>query len=397
VSNGAGLVFNDGGQDMTNQAPARYGIDAYLDWVSNEGIPITEDYGIDLFKVETAPWPRYGINGAAVHLKGRGDFANMFLLDIAAGAASAPQRHLFEEVVYVLEGSGSTQLEFGDGRRKSFEWSEKSLFAIPLNAKYRHFNGSGRKRALLVSTTDLPLVMNTFHNEKFVFETEFDFSERAGKNEYFSGEGDLITVRPGNHMWETNFVPDLASIELKSWGDRGAGGTNIMFVLADGTMHAHISEMPVGTYKKGHRHGPGFHVMCVTGHGYSLLWFEGEKDFLRIDWKHGVVFPPADGQFHQHFNSSSHPARYLATGVGGLRYPLTYAQRRSLLGVKPGEKGAVSTSIKEGGDQIEYEDQDPRIHALWLKEMKKYNVEPKMEKFIPTDGRTAEALERTSG
>jgi hypothetical protein len=65
--------------------------------------------------------------------------------------------------------------------------------------------------------------------------------------------------------------------------------------------------------------------------------------------------------------------------------------------VKPGEKGAVSTSIKEGGDQIEYEDQDPRIHALWLKEMKKHNVEPKMEKFIPTDGRPAEALQRASG
>lgn len=381
---------------MTNYAPPRYGIDPYLDWVSTESIPVTENYGIDLFKVETAPWARYGVKGAAVHLKGRGDFANMFLFDIGAGAATTPQRHLFEEVVYVLEGSGSTQLEFGDARKKSFEWGEKSLFAIPLNAKYRHFNSSGRKRALLVSTTDLPLVMNTFHNEKFVFETEFDFGERAGKNEYFSGEGDLITVRPGNHMWETNFVPDLASIELKSWGDRGAGSTNIMFVLADGTMHAHISEMPVGTYKKGHRHGPGFHVMCVTGHGYSLLWFEGEKEFLRIDWKHGVVFPPADRQFHQHFNTSQHPARYLATGVGGLRYPLTYAQRRSLIGLKPGERGAVSTSIKQGGDQIEYEDQDPRVHAIWLSEMKKHNVETKMEKFIPADGGAGAPLDQTA-
>jgi quercetin dioxygenase-like cupin family protein len=369
---------------MSNQAKPRYGIDAYLDWVEKERLPVAEGYGIDLFKVETAEWPRYGVKGAVVHLKGRGDFCNMFVYDIAAGQATAPQRHLYEEVIYVLEGSGSTQIELAGGQKRSFEWGPKSLFAIPLNARHRHFNGSGRERALLASTTDLPLVMNLFHNEKFIFDTNFDFSDRSGKNEYYSGEGDLITVRPGNHMWETNFVPDLAAIELKSWGDRGAGGTNIMFVLADGSMHAHISEMPVGTYKKGHRHGPGFHVMCVTGHGYSLCWYEGDKEFLRIDWKHGTVFPPADQQFHQHFNTSRHPARYLATNIGGLRYPMTVKQRRSLLGLKAGEKGAVSTNIKEGGDQIEYEDQDPRIHRIWLEEMRKHKVEPKMQTFVPT-------------
>ena len=368
---------------MTEQFDRRFGLDPYLDWVAKEGIPVTENYGIDLFEVETGMWPRFGVKGAAVHLIGRGDFTNMFLLDIPAGGSTTPQRHLYEDVYYVLEGTGSTQVEFDDGTKRSFEWGPKSLFAIPLNAKHRHFNGSGRERALLVTTTDMPLVMNTFHNETFIFDNNFDFNERAGKQSWYAGEGDLIAVRPGNHMWETNFVPDLAAIQLKEWGDRGAGGTNIMFVLADGTMHAHISEMPVGTYKKGHRHGPGFHVMCVTGHGYSMLWFDKDQDFMRLDWKHGVVFPPADQQFHQHFNTSQNPARYLATGTGGLRYPLTFAQRRSLLGVKPGEKGAVSTSIKEGGDQYEYEDQDARIHRIWLDEMKKNGVQPKMEKWFP--------------
>jgi quercetin dioxygenase-like cupin family protein len=362
----------------------RYGVDPYLDWLAGEGIPVAEDYGVDLFAVETAPWPRYGVNGAAVHLKGRGDFANMFLFDIGPGQSTAPQRHLYEEVVYVLEGHGSTQLEFADGSRRSFEWGEKSLFAIPLNAKYRHFNGSGGERALLVSTTNLPMVMNVFHNEDFVFACEFDFSERAGKREYFSGEGSLITVRPGNHMWETNFVSDLTAIELKSWGDRGGGGTNIMFVLADGTMHAHISEMSVGTYKKAHRHGPSFHVMCVMGQGFSLLWYEHEKDFRRIDWKHGMVLVPADRQFHQHFNTGPAPARYLATAVGGLRYPTMRAQRVSLLGATEGDTPAVSKSVKEGGDQIEYEDQDPRIHRIWLEEMRKNGAPPRMEKYIPT-------------
>jgi quercetin dioxygenase-like cupin family protein len=361
----------------------RYGIDPYLEWVNKEGIPVVEDYGIDLFQVQTADWPRLGAKGAALHLKGRGDFCNMFLFEVPPGASSSPQRHLYEEVIYVLEGRGSTQIEFAGGQKHSFEWGPRSLFAIPLNARYRLFNASGRERALLVSTTDLPLVMNTFHHEKFIFENNFDFSDRIGKSEYFTGQGDLITVRPGNHMWETNFVPDLAKLELKAWGDRGAGGSNIMFVLADGTMHAHISEMPAGTYKKAHRHGPSFHVMCVLGHGHSLLWYEGEQEFLRIDWKHGVVFTPADRQFHQHFTTSNSPARYLATAVGGSRYPFTLAQRRALLGAKPGEKGAVSTSIKEGGDQIEYQDQDPRIHKMWLQELEKTGATARMEKFFP--------------
>ena len=369
---------------MTTNTTARYGVDSYLDWVGQQGIPVVEDFGIDLFKVETKHWARNDIKTAAVHLTGRGDFSNMVLYEVGLGKSTSPQKHLYEEVIYVLEGSGNTQIELPDGTKRSFEWGPKSLFAIPLNTKHRHFNGSGRERALLVSTTDLPLVMNTFHNESFIFENGFDFTERAGKQSYYTGEGDMITVRPGNHMWETNFVPDLEAIELKTWGDRGAGGTNIMFVLADGTMHAHISEMPVGTYKKGHRHGPGFHVMCVVGEGFSLLWHEGDQDFIRIDWKHGVVFPPAGQQFHQHFNTSPVPARYLATGTGGLRYPFTTENRRSLIGLKPGEKGAVSTSLKEGGDQIEYEEQDPRIHRIWLTAMKKNGAPPRMEKWVPT-------------
>ena len=82
----------------TPAATARYGIDPYLDWIEKEGIPVTEDYGIDLFKVETKMWDRYGVKGAAVHLKGRGDFCNMFLIDVPPGGSTTPQRHLYEDV-----------------------------------------------------------------------------------------------------------------------------------------------------------------------------------------------------------------------------------------------------------------------------------------------------------
>jgi quercetin dioxygenase-like cupin family protein len=363
---------------MDQITPARYGIDPYLDWIKEEGVPIIEGIGIDLFTVKPAPWARYGVNGAAIHMKGRGDFSNMMLFEIPPGKSTMPLRHTYEDVIYVLEGRGSTEIELPDGRKRSFEWGEKSLFAIPLNAKHRHYNASGQNRALFATTTNLPLLLNAFHNVKFVFDNPFEFAERVGSEEFFEGQGNLITVRQGNHMWETNFVPSLGDIQLQAYGDRGPGSMNIKIVLADGSMHAHVSEMPSGTYKKGHRHGPGFHVMCVLGQGYSLAWYEGEKDFVRLDWRHGFVFPPADLQFHQHFTTSSTPARYLATAVGGIRYPFTMANRRTYLGSKAGEKGASSTSIKDGGDQIEFEDQDPRIHSIWLEEMKKSNLEPRM-------------------
>ena len=80
---------------MSEATQPRYGVDPYLDWVGGR-LPVAEDYGIDLFPVETGDWPRYGVKGAAVHLKGRGDFCNMFVLDIPPGgstiAAAAPLR-----------------------------------------------------------------------------------------------------------------------------------------------------------------------------------------------------------------------------------------------------------------------------------------------------------------
>ena len=134
-------------------------------WADNEGVPITEDFGIDLLKVPTGPWPRFGVDGGIAHLKGRGDFVSMFVLDLKPGAQTTPQKHLYEEVVYVLSGYGSTTVETSDGRKHSFEWGPKSLFALPLNTRYQHFNTSGREHARLASVNNLCLQLNLFHNE----------------------------------------------------------------------------------------------------------------------------------------------------------------------------------------------------------------------------------------
>ncbi len=364
----------------------RTGIDPYLDWIKAEGVPVVNDYAIYLFDVETRAWPRFGMKGAACHCEGRGDFASMFLFEMAPGSSSTPQRHLYEEVIYVLEGTGSTQVEFADGTKRSFEWGPRSLFSVPINARHRHFNGSGQEPRAVRGDERHAADHEYFPQREVRLRHQLRLLRACRQAGVFFRRRRSHLVRPGNHMWETNFVPDLEKIELTEWDERGAGSSIILFVLADGNMHAHISEMPTGTYKKGHRHGAGAHVMIVSGTGYSLFWWDDAKDFQRLDWKHGMVFPPVEGQWHQHFNTGTRPARYLATSVGSIRYPLTARKRRSTGSTTEGAKIAVATSVKEGGDQIEYEDQDPRIHPMFMAEMSKNDAVAKMEKYFADDG-----------
>ena len=362
-------------QDSKNESgESQILLDPYMSWAKGEGVPIVEGFGVDLLKIETAPWPRYGVDGGIVHVNGREDFVSVFVYDLPPGGSSSPQRHLYEEVVYVLSGHGSTVVEASDGTRRSFEWGPKSLFALPLNARYRFFNSSGTERARLASGNNCCMMINLFHNDAFVFDNPFAFPDRLGSANNFEGQGNLIPGASGRNVWETNFIADVSRFELKTWNERGGWSSTMMFVLADGTMHAHTSEMPVGTYKKAHRHGADAHVFAVNGHGYSLLWYEGEKDFVRVDWQHGMVFVPPDQMYHQHFNTSGEPSRYLAILLGSLKYPFTTRQRKVITG--------SDVSVRDGGYQIEYEDQDPRVHQIYLAELAKHGVKSKMGALI---------------
>lgn len=89
----------------------QYLVDPYMDWLTREGVPVHDEFCVNLHEITVAPWPRFGMNGAAVHLKGRGDFVSIFLYELAPEASSAPIQHLFEEVILVIEGHGSASIE----------------------------------------------------------------------------------------------------------------------------------------------------------------------------------------------------------------------------------------------------------------------------------------------
>jgi oxalate decarboxylase/phosphoglucose isomerase-like protein (cupin superfamily) len=346
--------------------------DNFLEWSANQGVPIIEDFGINLMQVDVGPWDRYGMDGAICLLKGRDDFISLFCFELPPGSKSRPMSHIYEEVIYVMEGYGSTTIETPDGQKHSLEWGRNSLFSVPVNAKYQHFNGSGQAPARFVSVHNFPFLINLFRNEEFIFNNPMAFSERLGPNGYFAGDGEMIEIKPGSHQWETNFVADITNFELKAWAARGKGSSSLRWILSDGTMGCHTSEIITGTYKKAHRHMMGVNVFTIDGEGYSLLWYEGKEDELvRVDWGHGVVITPPEQMFHQHFNTGTTPSRYLAVQFGTVRYPMTAAKKDIW-------SGKNATSIEDGGAQIEYENQMPEIHKMWLGDIDRKGIPSEM-------------------
>ena len=201
-------------------------------------------------------------------------------------------------------------------------------------------------------------MMRLFNDAEFIFNTDTRFKGRfGGQEDYFSGNGTLYSGR----LWVSNFIPNAPDMPLWSWDERGAGGINAFFYLSGNSTKAHVSEFPVGTYKKAHKHGPGANLVLLSGDaGYSLLWTkEDRSDVRKADWKVGsLVIVPSDDCLHQHFNSGTRRARYLALtpGLLGLRAPPAGA----------GEGADVSR--KDGGRQLAHADAAPAAPALVARE-----------------------------
>ncbi len=336
----------------------------YTRWVRSEGLDILgAHYVPNLNTVELKPWARRGGRGVYLNHEASRTTNDCYVCEIPAGGKLAPQRQLFEEMVYVLSGRGSTQIWNDAGQRSSFEWKAGALFAIPLNTWHQHFNGSGQEPARYVAVTNAPVVINLYEDPDFVFNTKHDFKGRfSGEPDYFANKGEQK-----GFLLATNFVADAVNLPLIAAGERGAGGGHIRFNLARGSLPAHISQFPVGTYKKAHAHGPGAHVILLSGEGYSLMWPEGDEP-RRYEWEVGTMIVPPNMWMHQHFNTGPTPARYLAFKYEGVAL-------RNAQGVP---KAWISRRI--GGDQIDYADEKPLVRHMFSDALAKRGLQPRMDK-----------------
>lgn len=355
---------------------------AYFRWMRDEGLPVIDGHGVeDVRELPLASWPRLGGRGCFIQLYGMEGVTGMYVVEIPSGGALEPEKHLYEEVMCVLGGQGATEVWQEGGPKKMFEWGPYSLFAPPLNTWHRLING-GREPAKILAITNAPLIMDVFHNASFVFGCSHEFSDRFRGEEDFFAVGNKRYEHGMQHIWETNFIPDIKAARLDEREAKGAGVQITQFEISGNGLIGHISEWPAGRYHKAHYHGPGAVLLGLESSGYVLLWSNelGTQPFqngrgdevIQINWKEGSVYCPPNGWYHQHFNTGPGKARHLAVRYGSRIHTLGF-----MLPGKRQEDGVYLTR-KEGGTLIDYDEEDPEIRRRYEAALKKSGVASQM-------------------
>ena len=128
----------------------------YTKWVRDEGLDIIDStYIPSLYTMELKPWARRGGKGVFLNHDSSRTTNDCYVCEIPPGKKLEPQRMLFEEMIMILSGRGSTSVWNDKGDRITFEWGPGALFAIPLNCSHQHFNASGQEPGRFVAVTSL--------------------------------------------------------------------------------------------------------------------------------------------------------------------------------------------------------------------------------------------------
>lgn len=359
---------------VVNIAAARPRAKTYYErWMEKEGVPVVEGFGVtDVGQLPLKPWKRLGCEGAYLQLRGLEGITGVYVGKIPPGGALVPERHLYEKVIYVLQGEGVAEIQQRDRVPQNIRVQSGSLFSPPLNSLHRLINYFSEPLIFLAVTT-APMVLDHYHNEQFIFNSDFSFNDRYdGEIGYFEpGTERYLSSNNRQWVWETNFIPDVRRTRLDAQEQKGAGVRITQFEISSNTLIGHVAEWPVGRYHKAHFHGGGAVLVVLRSEGYSLMWPNhlGTRPYengfgdqvVRVDWMPGSVFSPPTNWFHQHFNTGPEPALQLALRCGSQKFPL---------GVRVAAiRAGVYTSVKKGGTLIEYADEDPAIRQTYEAEL----------------------------
>ena len=296
------------------------------------------------------PWAARGINATFYDIIGAESLAGMFVGEIAPGQSSTLTRQMYDEVIYIVSGSGSTTVDTPNGRI-SFEWNPRSLFAVPLNHPYQLHNGSGQEPVRFISINTLPIVYNLFRDEKFIYGCDWPFDRIDAAVDPSAAvlyTPDAKRERTAVNLYETTFVPDVVAVPRSGFAERGTGNKTAYFELANSVISVHLAEIPGLQFFNPHRHGPSAFVFVLEGTGYSTMWQDNGEE-VRFDWPEddiGLIVPP-NMWWHGHFVTSPHSIQ-LAIKLRSRKIPLNHLFDKTHIHISQGGTVLKFKDLEEG-------------------------------------------------
>ena len=362
-------------QDYWHPAPL------YERWLDTLDIPVHREYFVDdLRTLPLGPWEERECNAAIVVLAGQEGVTEARITEIPPGSTMPALKFSLDEIVYVLEGKGMCTVWAGEGRpKRSFEWQKHSLFMLPRSHFHQLSNMQGGQPTRLLHFNSLPVAMAVIPNVDYFFDNPHVEPERDMLDPEL---GDIYSQaqfveRDGKvgGFWMSNFFPDLKAWDkMHPMQGRGGGSASGTLTFPNTATRIGLPTMPVGVYKKAHRHGPGIVIVIPGGEGMSVMWPDGGEK-LFCNWHEGSVFVPPDQWWHQHFNVGATPARYITM----------HPPRHPLFGSSFGydNRGAVrkrdpESRASRGENQIEYTEEDPKVRRRFEAELAKRGVQSRM-------------------
>ena len=265
----------------------------------------------DLYRHPLKPRPKRGEFNAARFDDLAGNTTLGCHLGEMTGEKNIGHRHVDEAIIFMLGGPGYSILYNNDTTRNwptqhKVPWQSGSLLAIPVNAYHQHFNLDPATPVRQLAIKNVPLLRKVFNSSEVIYANSFRFLDRYNDEADYYARSEKVAER----VLRTNIVPDLRTVELAPWPERGIGVSTLYFDMAGmQTLRPHVTELAPGGRTAPHRHLREELIHVLGGSGHTRIWVDGGPE-VTIEWEAGDLFSPPLNAWHEHVNTGAGPARY---------------------------------------------------------------------------------------
>jgi quercetin dioxygenase-like cupin family protein len=302
--------------------------------------------------------------GANIARLGKGDYGegrlvqmDAVLVELPPGGKLAAHKHLYEEMIYIVAGTGYTSMwkpgPNGAASKKRYDWKASDVLSPSLNAWHETVNTSSTESARFLVMTSAPLTNHLFWDtaslasSDHVFEDRWNkgiqepkFLERPGRN---GGKVDLSLMSIGH------FIPDMLGMKMPiAFGDptypeeginvvppmETSTGSNALGGMAGNKLfewqNREYIKADAGTHEEGnHHHSWEVVYICPVG---QMITYQTRQDGNQkgpkrtVKWNAGDLMINEADEIHQHYTPEKGTrflqfklaGYYRNVGIGGI-------------------------------------------------------------------------------